>query len=85
MNVRKIRQDYGWSIPIVAAILNVSKSTVVRWEAGTHEPVGLARVVLEALAAAALRLSPEGRERVGGEMRLGIGGFLFRGLLGGVL
>ena len=41
-DIRKIREKYNLSQPLFAGYLNVSKSTIEKWESGDKHPTGAA-------------------------------------------
>lgn len=72
---------YSWHPRVLASILNVAPATVTRWASGKFPPTGLADDVLTALRSAANELMPAERERLGLELRLGLGAFLAKRLI----
>ena len=45
--IRKLRQDKGWSQQSLADRLGVNRTTVVRWEAGEVKAISALMVLLE--------------------------------------
>jgi transcriptional regulator with XRE-family HTH domain len=45
--IRKLRQDRGWSQQALADKLGVNRTTVVRWEAGEVKAISALMVLLE--------------------------------------
>ena len=45
--IRKLRQDRGWSQQALADKLGVNRTTVVRWEAGEVKAIAALMVLLE--------------------------------------
>lgn len=82
MSVAEIVERLGMTEAEFARALAVAPSTVHHWCAGTGYPVGLAQQVLLGLRSALeAGVAPA---HVAAEIRLGIGAFLYRGLIGEV-
>ena len=80
MNIRAIREAFGMRKGEFARCLGVAPNTITRWESGHgagHEPVGLARAVLQAMETAIDKLSPDEALMKGAQLKLGLGAFIY--------
>jgi transcriptional regulator with XRE-family HTH domain len=54
--LKRAREGREWTQEELADKLGVSRASIARWEAGTHEPNGINRVRLDRLLRGAVRL-----------------------------